>query len=217
MRKFSVRFAILCILVLLIGVTALAISGRVSNLSNQDANVVEVTLNPGNSGEDPTFTIIRKNAEKGKLYTVLIRSGAENAEPSGGDNGNLVYMDMVEATQDGDLRVTKAYPKEMSEGTYRVFVSDYGKNAVAQVATFEVGGTENPTDVKLGDVNGDGKVDIKDALALLRHDAGIEGYDLSNKASVADINHDNKIDIKDALIALRHDAGILDIEEVYGS
>ena len=212
MRKFSTRFVILCILALLVGVTALAVSGTVSNLSNQDANAVEVKLN---DGEAPTFTITRKNAQKGKLYTVLIRSGAENDRPSGGENGNLVYMDIVEATRDdGTLEITKAYPKAMSAGTYRVFMSDYGTNKIQQVATFNVDGA-NP-DGKLGDVNGDGKVDIKDALALLRHDAGIEGYDLSNKASVADINHDNKIDIKDALIALRHDAGILNIEEVYG-
>jgi hypothetical protein len=96
-------------------------------------------------------------------------------------------------------------------------MSEYGNtNAIQQVATFEVEGTNSGNTAKLGDVDGNGKVDIKDALALLRHDAGIEGYDLSNKASVADINHDNKIDIKDALIALRHDAGILNIEEVYG-
>ena len=210
MRKFSVRFAILCILVVLIGVTALAVSGRVSNLQNQDANVVEVKLNPGNSGEDPTFSITRKNAENGKLYTVLIRSGAENEKPSGGEDGNLVYMDMVEA-QNGVVSVTKAYPKEMTAGTYRVFMSDYGKNAITQVATFDVGnggGTENPDDAKLGDVNGDKKIDMDDALAILRHIAKVPGWDLSDKLSVADVSKNQKIDMDDALAILRHIAKV---------
>ena len=177
MRKFSVRFTILCILALLVGVTALAVSGTVSPPVNQDANAVEVKLN---DGEAPTFTITRKNAQKGKLYTVLIRSGAENDKPSGGENGNLVYMDIVEATRDdGTLEITKAYPKEMSAGTYRVFMSEYGTaNKIQQVATFNVDGA-NPDGTKLGDVNGDKDINMDDALAILRHIAKVPGWNLS--------------------------------------
>lgn len=214
MRKFSVRFAILCILVLLIGVTALAISGSVSNLKNQDANVVEVKLNSGNSGEDPTFSITRKNAEDGKLYTVLIRSGAEDENPSGGDDGNLVYMDIVEATN-GVVSVTKAYPKEMTTGTYRVFMSDYAKNAVTQVATFEVGnpnpggGTENPDDVKLGDVNGDEDITPHDAsLALQIYTHILTSY-TTEQYTAADVNRDGDVTPHDASLILQKYAHVI--------
>ena len=213
MRKFSVRCAILCILVLLIGVTALAISGSVSNLKNQDANVVEVKLNSGNSGEDPTFSITRKNAEDGKLYTVLIRSGTEDENPSGGDNGNLVYMDIVEATN-GVVSVTKAYPKEMTAGTYRVFMSDYGKNAITQVATFEVGDEpkENPDNVKLGFVVDQSNTDItgNDVLYALYMSVGktVNGQEWTKvQRAAANVDGDDDVTGNDVLWILERSVG----------
>jgi len=197
-RKFSVRFVILCILVLLVGVTALAVSGTVSNLVSKDANVT-VTQNPGNAGEAPSFTITRKNAVKDKLYTVLIRSGAENDKPTGSQNGqggNLVYMDIVKAEKDGELIINKAYPKEMSAGTYRVFMSEYGNtNAIQQVATFEVEGTNSGNTAKPGDVTGDNKRDIDDITALIKQVAN--RATLEEVGAVSDVDGDTKITVDD--------------------
>lgn len=198
MRKFSVRFAILCILALLVGVTALAVSGTVSQPVNQDANAVEVKLN---DGEAPTFTITRKNAQKGKLYTVLIRSGAENDKPSGGENGNLVYMDIVEATRDdGTLEITKAYPKAMSAGTYRVFMSEYGTaNKIQQVATFQVSGDPNPTNSRSGDFDGSGgkpnAADVASMINLIVTGRGNQAT--SEQLATADFDDDGVISASD--------------------
>lgn len=215
MKKVSVRFVILCILALLVGASALAVGVRVSNLKTQNADVEVKTLTSETG--DPIFSITMKNAESGKPYTVLIRSGAEEDKPSGGDKGNLVYMDVVEA-KDGVLSVNKAYPKEMTNGTYRVFISDYGKKAIRQAATFEVnnGGEKPDTTVKLGDVNGDDSIDVMDAIAILDHAAEIPGKDLSSKMNVADINKDDSIDVMDAIIVLDHAAEIYDLQEKYG-
>ncbi|MBR4546330.1 MAG: hypothetical protein IKO14_10255 [Oscillibacter sp.] len=211
MRKFSVRFTILCILALLVGVTALAVSGTVSNLSNQDANAVEVKLN---DGEAPTFTITRKNAQKGKLYTVLIRSGAENDKPSGGENGNLVYMDIVEATRDdGTLEITKAYPKEMSAGTYRVFMSEYGTaNKIQQVATFQVSGNSNPDNVKLGFVVDQSNDDItgNDVLYALYISVGktVNGQEWTDvQRAAANVDGDDNVTGNDVLWILERSVG----------
>lgn len=208
MKKFSTRFSILCVLALLVGVTALAVSGTVGNLSNRDANVVEVKLN---EGEAPTFTITRKNAEKGKLYTVLIRSGAENDKPSGGENGNLVYMDIVEATRDdGTLEITKAYPKAMSAGTYRVFMSEYGTtNAIQQVATFNVDGSPNPDNVKPGDVNGDKDITPHDASLALQIYAHILTSYTSEQYTAADVNRDGDVTPHDASLILQKYAHVI--------
>ena len=70
MRKFSIRFTLLCILALIVCVAAWAVSVGVSNLKEQDTNV-EVKTVTSDSG-DPMFQITRKNAENGKLYLVVI-------------------------------------------------------------------------------------------------------------------------------------------------
>lgn len=71
-------------------------------------------------------------------------------------------------------------------------------------------GTEfvyNANSLKKGDVNGDGKVNIADALMISRYDAGLTGLD-SIQLSVSDINGDGKVNIADALMISRFDAGL---------
>lgn len=64
--------------------------------------------------------------------------------------------------------------------------------------------------VKLGDVDGDGKIDSKDALAVLKASVGIQQSVFIEEA--ADVNKDTKIDSKDALMILKHSVGLLVIQ-----
>lgn len=64
--------------------------------------------------------------------------------------------------------------------------------------------------VMLGDVNGDGEITSKDALAILKDSVGIE--QLVFIKEVADVNRDTNIDSKDALMILKHCVGILEIK-----
>lgn len=61
--------------------------------------------------------------------------------------------------------------------------------------------------LKAGDVNGDGKVDIDDARAVLRAAVGLEKLDEQQKKA-ADVNGDGKITVDDARDILRTATGL---------
>lgn len=63
-------------------------------------------------------------------------------------------------------------------------------------------------DLRIGDVNGDGVVDIADAVALLRYLAGY--VDESTIPANGDFNGDGAVDIADAVALLRYLAGYTD-------
>ena len=60
---------------------------------------------------------------------------------------------------------------------------------------------------ELGDVNGDGKVNARDARTILRYIAGLVGTD-EFELSVADFNGDGKVNARDARGILRFIAGL---------
>ncbi len=66
---------------------------------------------------------------------------------------------------------------------------------------------ENPTNSK-GDVNGDGEIDIADALLVMKHDAGLTIIDEAFQQA-ADVNNDGEIDIADAILIMKYDAGLI--------
>ena len=60
-----------------------------------------------------------------------------------------------------------------------------------------------PTDIPYGDVNGDEKVDAKDALEILK--AAVDKITLTDEQkALADVNGDKAVDAKDALLVLRY-------------
>ncbi len=67
--------------------------------------------------------------------------------------------------------------------------------------------TEEPSDVLLGDVNNDGRINARDARALLRHIAGLDDSNAVNEEA-ADFNKDGRVNARDARALLRHIAGL---------
>ena len=61
-----------------------------------------------------------------------------------------------------------------------------------------------------GDVDGDGEVDLGDAVLLTRYIAG--GWNVTVNRTVADVNKDGKIDLKDVVLIRRFMAGGWDVE-----
>ena len=55
-----------------------------------------------------------------------------------------------------------------------------------------------------GDANGDGMVDLFDALAILKYDVG---WDADVNLINADVNGDGAVDLFDALLILQYDVG----------
>ncbi len=62
---------------------------------------------------------------------------------------------------------------------------------------------------KLGDVNGDGGVTIKDAIAILRHNAEVELL-TGSQIIAGDLNGDGSVNTKDAILLLQYNAQIID-------
>ncbi len=81
--------------------------------------------------------------------------------------------------------------------TYAVFV-------LASFSPF-VFCNEEPSEIILGDLNGDGKVNVKDNMMLARYLAEWAGYDETTvDLAAADLNGDGKVNVKDNMILARH-------------
>ena len=88
--------------------------------------------------------------------------------------------------------------------------SDSSQNHVFLIATF----TCKAQSILLGDVDGDGKVDIFDASSIQKSIAGMSGYPNYNtmdksdpKFRIADVDKDGKVDIFDASLIQKYIAG----------
>jgi len=64
------------------------------------------------------------------------------------------------------------------------------------------------TDGILGDTNGDGAVNIADALQISQYDAGLIELN-SGQLALADVNGDGEANIADALMISQYDAGLI--------
>ena len=64
--------------------------------------------------------------------------------------------------------------------------------------------------LEAGDVNGDGEIDIKDALLTLRYSVQLEKKLYPNQLKAADVTGDTEINVVDALRILQKSVGIID-------
>ena len=60
----------------------------------------------------------------------------------------------------------------------------------------------------LGDVNGDGKINTRDAVMILKYSARLIGLDETQQMR-ADTNGDGKINTRDVVLVLKYSAGII--------
>lgn len=94
-----------------------------------------------------------------------------------------------------------------------------GKNTIKVVVTAENGSkktysitvnahipTENPQQIKLGDVDNDGKITITDALLIFKHKSGEKTLS-ANAQKAADTNKNGTVDISDALLIFKYKSG----------
>lgn len=144
------------------------------------------------------FDVKAQNLTGNQQYLLLVLKGegVPTAE-------NIAYIDQA-AAQNGSVSFT-AYPKELTKGTYHVYLVGGGTafNAAKPDATFQY-----DKKYTLGDVNEDGEIDSRDALRTLRGAAGIITL-TPNQAKAADVNKDNEIDSRDALRILRYVANLI--------
>ena len=180
---------------------------------SQEQKPVFLSSNPltGNQIKTGTATNLSVNAAGGNTGTKLLFYKYVVKDHSGNQVNTAYYT----LNKNYSFTATKT-------GTYTVDVSVQGSDnqTITQQLKFE--STQNPTDPTentqptsptvttptetttntpdpgklLGDVNGDGKVDVKDATAIQK---AYTGYDVNPfDESVADYNKDGRNDVKDA-------------------
>ena len=139
------------------------------------------------------FDVKAQNLTGNQQYLLLVLKGegVPTAE-------NIAYIDQA-AAQNGSVDFT-AYPKELTKGTYHVYLVGGGTafNAAKPDATFQY-----DKKYTLGDVNEDGKINIGDATEALNH--VVENIVLTgNKFSAADVVKDGKVNILDVTMILNY-------------
>ena len=138
------------------------------------------------------FDVKADNLTENQQYLLLVLKGegVPTAE-------NIAYIDQA-AAQNGSVSFA-AYPKELTKGTYHVYLVGGGTAfADSQVASFEY-----DNKYTLGDVNDDGAIDSEDALMALQIFTKIITPTETQRLA-ADVNRDTTIDSEDALLILRY-------------
>lgn len=210
MKKMFICCGVLCMALLLFCGTAFA---AVEVTPGDDASVTVAK-----DAEEKVFKVTKTGVTDGQLYLVMIQKGDASAKPTA---ENLYYLNVEKASS--ATFTMDAYPKDLDEGTYVVYLSDYANSngGRKQVATLSVtsggdnpggsGGTGGDSDVLYGDVNDDKTVDDLDEMVLARYNAGWDDYGPNLKYNMnmknSDVNRDTNVDDLDEMILSRHNAG----------
>lgn len=139
----------------------------------------------------------------GDYSLVLLLNQDGNEYPT---ETNLYYID--QKTIEAGKATFSIIPKAMTTNgaTYNVYVSTNGENGeLTKVASFQYGAKP---EYLVGDANLDNKVDVNDAVYVLRYVANL--IDLgTTEMKAADANRDSKVDVNDAVTLLRYVAKLI--------
>ena len=193
MKKMFICCGVLCMALLLFCGTALA---AVEVTSGDDASVTVAK-----DAEEKVFKVTKTGVTDGQLYLVMIQKGDANAKPTA---ENLYYLNVDKA---GSATFTMdAYPKDLDEGTYVVYLSDYANSngGRKQVATLSVtsGGGNNPGGGGMqGDLDNDNKRTITDVMMLIK--VVVNNEEATNLLTIADFDNDQKLTITDVMTLIK--------------
>ena len=138
-----------------------------------------------------------KLAENQQYLLLVLKGDASGTAPSVPMADNIAYIDQM-AAQNGSVSFT-AYPKELTKGTYHVYLVGAGKPFAAEnpAATFQY-----DKKYKLGDVDGNNNLSVNDALFVLQaiaHTRTLEG----TAKLAADADKNGNVSVNDALFILQ--------------
>lgn len=133
----------------------------------------------------------------GEYSLVLLLAGSDPVPTE----SNIQYIDQLKVVN-GAAKFTLK-PKQLKEGTYYIYVSTtYEKLKV--VASFKYG--KNPG-YMLGDVTGEGTINVSDALLALKIAVGSIESPTDAQKVAADVNLDGNVNVSDALLILKFVVG----------
>lgn len=202
MKKLLRTLLLAAALTALLCVSALAADSSVSNvtgniLTPKTAAGDTITEKDGKYENAAKFDVNATGTATSQYLLLVLRDQNVPTEK------NIVYINQAAAGEDGKLAFTgsdAAYPMTMTSGTYYVYLVGADKpftaSAPAASFTYDAGYT-------LGDVDGNGKVNINDALELLNFLAEktvLEG----NNLKAADVDKTGAVNINDALKLLNY-------------
>ena len=146
------------------------------------------------------FDVKAQNLTENQQYLLLVLKGegVPTAE-------NIAYIDQA-AAQNGSVSFT-AYPKELTKGTYHVYLVGGGTAfAQSQVASFEY-----DKKYTLGDVNEDDTINVLDAMDVIYHIVGSKTLSETQKlaANVVRGGSDDAINVKDAMQIIYYIVGTI--------
>lgn len=149
--------------------------------------------------------------ENAQCLLLVLKGDASGNAPTTPTADNIVYINQAEKGANGKASFTgtdAAYPKELRTGTYYVYLVSEGKafkaeNYAAKFLYDQVW--------KIGDANGDGVVNIQDAVVILQYCVGNLSLNGSLKLA-ADANRDGVVNIQDAVIVLQYCVGNVTLE-----
>ena len=209
-RNLSLLLALVLLLGLLAAPASAVAAGTVSGLrvvSTNDPYKVELLDAAGQPAKDAVLladqtTVVYRDAVKFKLTCPTTSSSYKlTVALTGGDVptvDNIAYIDQ-KAGSDTEFVIYPMTPT--GNTTYSVRISETGAalQEVAQVAYCS--GT--PAGYKLGDVDGDGWVNIQDAIRILQELVEQEPRMNEAEKKRGDLNGDSKLDISDAVKLLQ--------------
>ena len=213
MKKRLICCGVLCLVLVLFCGVVMADDAPVITVDDAYKSSVTVTYTP--KGEDAAFKVEKSGLDSGtnQLYLVLIMTGSSTTGAiTPPTTENVYYLDVQPSS--GTTVSFDAYPRQMDEGTYVVYLSDYssGNNgALKGAALIEV--KNSAGDQKLGDINDDEMIDPSDALLAMRIFAGLKNGNADWTAAelkAANVNGDDYVDPTDALLMMQHFAGLVD-------
>lgn len=200
--------------VLLCG-SALAADGAgmcdVTEVTPQTAAGVEVSTTTPVDGKDvyvgaEKVTLTYTGAKPGSYYLVMaLTDVADPAQPVP-TASNIAYIDQKTAEGAGETTTVDftVYPGKLESGkTYKVYLSsnDGTLNTLTEKGSFSYYASYT-----LGDANGDTKINVNDAMAVINH---IVGKDIlnGNNLLAADATGDGKVNINDAMEIINYIVG----------
>ncbi len=148
----------------------------------------------GNKIKTVNFTVVG-----GEIYTVPVVEGVENG---GKYTSATASWDVGTATLNGEP-VDGGFVEITTPGRYTLVVTNGDKEVTVK---FEI--TEEPEGIR-GDLDGDGKITVSDALAALRVAAKM-AEETAEIVALGDADADGKITVSDALAILRVAAKMAD-------
>lgn len=206
MKKFSKLFlscAAVAAVTAAVATSAMAADslGAIERTSGASADSISITLPEtyANESGQKTLLILAPNYlnDDGTINTAKVLQIDQDAftdqdADKAGVQVVVPIKKLVEPTADADN----------DKGTYTVRMG--GTSGKIYNGTFTVG----QSDIKLGDVDGNGKIDSRDSLMVLEFDGGNRQLTDEQKQA-ADVTHNNVIDSRDALKIIEFDAGII--------